>query len=88
MFELAILDSRSTENAVAFGCRERGMVDNSDLMLPANDPSSYIEVPEKRGFRLVFKRFIEPRWGNRLVLFLRRRLRNGCTLSMELEAVP
>jgi hypothetical protein len=25
------------------------MVDNSDLKLPTNDLSSYIEVPEKRG---------------------------------------
>jgi hypothetical protein len=26
------------------------MLDNSDLMLPTNDLSLYIEVPEKRGF--------------------------------------
>jgi hypothetical protein len=25
------------------------MLDNSDLLLPTNDLSSYIEVPEKRG---------------------------------------
>jgi hypothetical protein len=45
--KLAILDSRSTEGAVAFGCRERGKVDNSDLRLPTNDLSSYIDVPKK-----------------------------------------